>query len=415
MEEVKSLRVLVFTAYFWPENFRINELVLDLASAGHKVYVVTGYPNYPSGTIYPEFKKNKKSFNVLGKVNICRVPCLPRGKGNLSRTFCYLSFVLSVSVWVILFGGKKNFDAAFVYAPSPITVAIPAIIFKFFYSRPILLWVLDLWPETLEALALIRDQRVLRFLTKLVGKIYKSFDHVFGQSQSFVENIAEKGCERRRVSFLGSWSDETITPHASKEFSYIRDKSLFTITFAGNIGLAQDIPSILRAAELLKTHKNIRFLFVGSGSQLSYLREFTQYLGLDDKILSLGQLPITMMPEIYSYSDALLVSLKKESVFAQTIPGKIQSCLYAGKPILGMLDGDGAEVIVSSKSGLVAEAGDYRGLSSNILKMVEMDKIELDIFGMNGREFYKQSFSRKISYEKIEDKLIEVVKAFDCH
>ena len=183
-----------------------------------------------------------------------------------------------------------------------------------------MLWVLDLWPETLEALQVVKAKFALRFLNKTVGWLYKNFDHIFGQSASFVENIVDKGICSSKVSFLGSWSDEYGDKPRTKNHDKLENRDFFTITFAGNIGVAQDIPSIIDAAESLRNEKNIRFLIVGEGSQFQYLKEQISVRRLQNKFMLTGQLPPDAMPEIYSYSDALLVCLRKAEIFSCTIP-----------------------------------------------------------------------------------------------
>lgn len=395
------MRLLVVSQYFWPENFRVNDLVTEIAGRGHQVTVLTGYPNYPSGQVFPAYRKAPKQFTRYGDVLVQRVPMLPRGKGALRLMLNYFTFAVSASIFGAWRLRGQEFDAIFVFEPSPITVGLPAALFRHLKCAPVLFWVLDLWPETLKAMGVFRSPRVLWLVGKLVSFIYKHCDLILAQSRSFVPQILLYCPLGKRVEYFPSWSDSTFdfsvvqaapeVPHAD---------GFFNIMFAGNIGEAQDFPAILDAAEDTQ-EAAIRWLIVGDGRVAAWVREEVKRRGLEKTVLFFGQHPVERMPSFFKHSDALLVSLKNEPIFAMTIPGKVQSYLASGIPILAMLNGEGGEIISKSGAGIAGPAGDGATLARNALRMVAMSAEDRYRMGQRGVELYEKEFERKMLISRL--------------
>ena len=396
------MHILVVTQYFWPENFRINDLVSGFCGLDHEVTILTGCPNYPSGSVFPEFSQNPSAFKRFESANIVRVPIISRGKGGLMLILNYVSFVISATVLGTLRLRGFKFDVIFVFEPSPITVGLPAIFLSYIKRAPLALWVLDLWPQTLEALGVVRSRYLLKAIGGLVTFIYNRCDLILAQSKSFIPQIRQYCQKEIKIEYFPSWSDTTF------DFAIVdlavevpAADGVFSIMFAGNIGDAQDFPAILDAAEALKHNRGVRWLIIGDGRVSEWVRSEVIRRGLEHCFLLLGSYPVDRMPSFYMHADALLVSLKAKSIFAMTIPGKLQSYLASGIPVLAMLNGEGAEIIHSSGAGISSPAGDGLALASAIMKMVNMnvdDRLKMGRAGLalSGEEFNRGALISKL-------------------
>lgn len=399
---VAPMRLLVVTQYFWPENFRINDLVRELVRRGHQVTVLTGVPNYPDGHVFPAFKSDASRFASYEGANVHRVPMLPRGKGGFRLLLNYLSFAISAStvgVWKVR---GQQFDAIFAYEPSPITVGLPAVSLRFTKKAPLLLWVQDLWPETLQAVGAVKSPLILSVVGKLVSFIYKRCDVILAQSKSFIPQIFKYAPSKSRVDFFPNWSDKTLTSDEVNPAPEVPSApGCFSVMFAGNIGDAQDFPAILAAAESLKSHA-IRWLIVGDGRMASWVAEEIKNRGLHDQVLMFGRFPSERMPSFFKHADALLVSLKDEPIFSMTIPSKLQTYLSAGIPVLAMLNGEGSDVVRDSGSGITCGAGDHEGLAKAVLQLSQATPEQRLEMGRKGCELSQREFDRDTLISRLE-------------
>lgn len=389
------MRILVISQYFWPENFRINDLVTEFAARGHDVTVLTGYPNYPSGAVFPEFKAAPESFARFGEVRVVRVPLIPRGQGGLRLMLNYASFAASATLLGAWRLREEKFDVIFVFEPSPITVGLPATFLRYLKRAPVAFWVLDLWPETLEAVGVVRSKTILNAVGKLVSFIYNRCDLILAQSRSFIPQIFKYCRKDGGVQYFPSWSDSVFDFEAVEAAPEVPEGSgHFDIMFAGNIGEAQDFPAIIEAATLLKENDAIRWLIVGDGRASEWVKSEIQKRGLETRVLMLGRYPVDRMPSFYKCADALLVSLRDEPIFSMTIPGKLQSYLAAGIPVLAMLNGEGADIVLKSGAGLACPAGNGAALAEAALNMSRMSDEDRRIMGARGVQLSKTEFDR---------------------
>ncbi|OYT92570.1 MAG: glycosyltransferase WbuB [Burkholderiales bacterium PBB3] len=400
------MRLLVVSQYFWPEDFRINELVANLVKRGHQVTVLTGVPNYPDGNIFQRFRDSPSSHAHYEGADIVRVPMMARGQNSLRLILNYLTFAISASIVGLWKLRGREFDVIFAYEPSPITVGLPAATMRRVKKAPLAFWVLDLWPETLHALGIVRSPVLLKTVGKLVGFIYRRCDLILAQSRSFVPQIRKYAGDARKIVYFPNWAEPVAAAEQTEPADCVPLQSgSFSVMFAGNIGEAQDFPAILGAAEILKTHQNIRWLIVGDGRMAVWVQEEIKRRGLEARFHLLGRHAPDRMPAFFKHADALLVSLKSEPIFAMTIPGKLQSYLAAGKPILAALDGEGAELVRSSYSGLTCAAGDAVGLAAIVLKLSKLPILERDQMGQNGRLVSIRDFDRENLIDGLEENL----------
>lgn len=390
------MNILVVSQYFWPENFRINDLVRELIARGHQVTVLTGRPNYPGGQVFPEFLRDPTSFACFEGAPVHRIPMLARASGSLRLLLNYLSFVMGASLvgpWKLR--GLRP-DVIFVFEPSPVTVGLPAVLLGRLKRCPVVFWAQDLWPETLAAIGVVRHPRALALVAALVRFIYKRCTLVLGQSRSFLPSMARHCDDPEKVRYFPNWAEDVFQRLCDTPAPEIPPApGTFSVLFAGNVGDAQDFPAILNAAERLKHRRDIRWLIVGDGRRSAWVEEQVKERGLNERVLLLGRFPVERMPSFYAHADALLVSLKKDPTFSMTIPGKVQSYLLAGRPIVGMLDGEGADVIRRAEAGLVCQAGDGVALAAAIERFAELPLEERQRMGERGRAYASDEFDRQ--------------------
>lgn len=406
------MKLLVVSQYFHPENFRINELVAHMVRSGHDVTVLTGQPNYPQGRLFDGYGFFQPREESQFGARVIRVPLVPRGKGGGVRlTLNYLSFALtaSIAVWTRLQG---SFDAIFVFQVSPVTVGLPAIAARRRFDAPILLWVLDLWPESVRATGAVRHPRILGLIAALVRWIFARCDAVLVQSRAFGPSTQALGVPAEHIHYFPNWieGEYEVAPTAPLVAT---DDIEFRIVYAGNIGAAQDFPAIVEAADLLR-HRlpQIRWIVAGDGRMAPWLREEVARRNLSERFEFLGQLPASRMPALFADADALLVSLRADPVFAMTVPGKVQSYLASGRPVLAMLDGEGARMIAESGGGLAVPAGDYAELADRIAELVDLDPAERQAIGHRGRAYAMREFERKTLFERLETLLEKAVLSY---
>jgi colanic acid biosynthesis glycosyl transferase WcaI len=398
------MRVLIVSQYFWPENFRVNDLSVELVKRGHVVTVLTGLPNYPDGEIFEDFRKAPANFANLQGVEIVRVPLLPRKKGSLRLMLNYLSFVVTAAV----VGGWKlrgrAFDVVLTNQLSPVTVGLPAAWLAMLKRAPMAMWVLDLWPDTLLALGTVRSPRILNMVGKLVSFIYRRCDLILAQSRSFVPQIRKLAGPKQRIEYFPSWAEDVFQPGTTvTPAPEVPPRAgTFNVMFAGNIGECQDFPCILDAAEHLRDHEHIRWLIVGDGRVAPWVREELQRRGLDERVELLGRHPLERMPSFFAHADALLVTLADQPIFAMTIPGKLQSYFAAGKPVVAALNGEGAELIERTGAGKAAPAGNPQALADAVLELSRLTPQQRDAMGAAGLATSRSEFDRDTIISRME-------------
>ena len=405
------MHVLIVTQYFWPETFRINGLAQGLAKIGHRVTILTGKPNYPTGRFFEGYSFWNRGRETFAESDVIRVPLVPRGNGSGFRLAVnYLSFALSASL-LAPFLVRGPFDVILVYEPSPVTVGLPALVLKRLKRAPILFWVQDLWPESLSATGAVQSKWVLGLVASLVGFIYKSCDLVLVQSRAFVDLVRARGARTDTIRYFPNSADALYCPVEQRT---IRASGVlpdgFRVMFAGNVGAAQSFETILAAAEILRDRHAIHWVILGEGRQSRWVREEIVRRGLGHCVHMLGQHPENSMPEWFARADVLLVTLKSDPIFALTIPSKIQSYMACGRPILAALDGEGARVVKEACAGLVVSAEDAAALAEAVLHMSNMPLSEREMLGQNGRRYFLQEFDRDTLLARLDSWMKELVR-----
>jgi colanic acid biosynthesis glycosyl transferase WcaI len=405
------MRILVVSQYFWPESFRVNELVEQLVARGHDLTVLTGRPNYPDGEVFADFRADPARFGRYGGARVLRVPLKPRGRSSLRLVWNYWSFVF----WGCLLGPwllrGQRFDAIFCFETSPITSAFPALLLRRIKRAPIALWVLDLWPDTLSAVGVVRAPWMLSAVGQMVAFIYRRCDLILAQSRAFFAPIERWSGDPGKTRYFPQWVEsvfEDPSGLAAPPPELAPYAGSFKVMFAGNIGEAQDFPAVLAAAAHLRHRTDICWLIVGDGRAAPAVRAEIERLDLGGRVHLLGRHPLERMPAFFAEADALLVSLKREPIFAMTVPGKVQSYLAAGRPIVAMLDGEGARIVEESGAGYAAPAGDAAALARAVGRLMDQPAPARQAMGQAGRAYAMREFDRAALVSALERWLAEV-------
>tara|TARA_B100000787_G_scaffold163240_1_gene144712 strand:+ start:1936 stop:3831 length:1896 start_codon:yes stop_codon:yes gene_type:complete len=397
------MRILIISQYFWPENFRINEISEFLKKENIEVDVLTGTPNYPEGKIFKDFKDNPDKYNNYNGTRIFRVPIIPRGSGSLfSLFFNYSSFLIS-SITIGSFKLRKNkYDYILTFGTSPITVALTSLFFSKIKNARTIIWVLDLWPDILKDLNIITNKFMLNLLSKITNYTYRSHDTILAQSESFLKQIIK---HNKNTIYFPSWPETIKINELNNELEDIKldkFKNYFKIVFTGNIGQAQDFDRIIKLAKILK-EENVIFIIVGKGRKFEYFEKI-KLLDNIDNIIFMGNYPLEKMCYFHEIADALILTLNSGDALNKTIPGKLSTYMMAGKPIIGVIDGEAKNIINVSKSGICLDLSDDKYIEK-IKTFVNLDKQELKILGNNANTYAVKFFNK----QKILNDLINIL------
>lgn len=395
------MNILVVSQYFYPENFKINDLIFSLKKRGHQITVLTGKPNYSKTHFFDGYGWKSNDFETINDIPVYRANLFSRRNGGAIRLFLnYISFAILASFKVRKI--KGSFDVIFVYQTSPVTVGIPAIFAKKLFKVPIYFWVQDLWPESLTAAGGINNKLVLGFFNSLTKWIYNQSKNVLIQSDGFREYILNQGIPNDKIIYYPNPTEDFYKPlQKVKEHQEFFQNEFFNIVFAGNIGEAQSFKTIINAINNVK-ELPVKVIVLGDGRYKETALNLIKEKGLESYFNFLGSFPPTEMPKFFSHSDALLVSLKKDKIFSLTIPAKIQSYLACGKPIIASIDGEGAKIVKDAKCGVTSPAEDSIALNNIIKELMALDKSSLNQMGNNGRVYYEKEFDRDYLLEKLE-------------
>lgn len=403
LEEKNSLRVLIVSQYFWPENFRINAIVQSLVERGIEVEILTGKPNYPEGVIFSGYRFWGCQREQWRGATLHRVPLLPRGRnsrlGLLANYLSFIFFGLISGSWLVR---KRQYDVIFVYGLSPILLAIPALFIGWLKGRKVVIWVQDLWPESLSATGYIRNPFIIGAVRQVVRLIYRHAELLLAQSRAFEAPVRALASGTPIIYYPNSVDDTFAMPATAETTALDGLGEGFSVMFAGNVGAAQAVGVIVEAASLLKEHADIHFVVLGDGSSRNWMRQEVRQRGLTNLHLP-GRFPEETMPGFMQKASALLVTLADQPIFAVTVPNKVQAYMAAGRPIIACLNGEGARLVVEAKAGLATPAEDAKALADTVLRLYLLPASEREKMGDSGRRYYKEHFD----HGRLIDQLIE--------
>lgn len=380
--------ILVVSQYFYPEQFRVNDICEEWVKKGYEVTVLTGIPNYPVGKFYKGFGFFKKRNEVHKGINIIRIPIIPRGKNSLMLALNYFSFVVSGFIWGLFTRLKP--DRVFIYEVSPMTQALPGVWLSKRRKIPCDIYVLDLWPENFSIITGINNNLVIKSLLRMVNYIYKSSKNIFISSPSFRDSICEKGDYADKIKYWPQFAEDFY----EKKTGILENIEELRIVFAGNIGYAQGLDILPETAIFLKERMlKVKFVIVGDGRYKKELMTTVQKNKVEDYFEFKDKVEANKIPEIFSENHLSLISLSKNEIFKMTLPAKLQSTMACGMPILVAADGEVSKVVEESKSGLVGPSGDATALARNI-ELIFKNRSSLKVYSENSFKYYINNFSK---------------------
>tara|TARA_Y100001970_G_scaffold92819_1_gene116997 strand:- start:754 stop:1986 length:1233 start_codon:yes stop_codon:yes gene_type:complete len=403
--------ILIISPLYNPEINRVNDLVEHLLRKNHNITVVSPIPNYPQGKYYKGYGIFKKRYEKYKNLKIFRILVWPRRNGSKINLFLnYLSFII-FSIIPALFLSFKKFDLVFINQVSPITIAIPGIIVKKIKKIPLVMWVTDLWPESVKDAGNLKSNFIPNLISPIVSYIYNNCSQILVSSRSFIESVKKRTKKKIDITYLPQWGETTFTDNKPTNFKNDTIESIkdFKILFAGNIGIAQDFNCIINAMNEVKNYP-IHLVVLGDGRGKKEAINKINKMELESNISFLGTFPLENMPYFFSKADSLLISLKKSDVFAKTIPAKTQSYMAFGKPILTNADGEVSRIIKESSSGLVADSGNHILLAKNMIKLSKLSSDELQTMSNNCRKYYRNNFNREEILNKLEKTIYEITQ-----
>ena len=387
------MKILVVCQHYYPEPFRVSDMCEGLLKTGHEVFVVTGVPNYPEGKVYADYRNGKNRDEVINGVRVHRCFTIARRNGAIFRFLNYYSFAISSKRYVKKL--KENFDVVLVNQLSPVMMANAGIAYKKKHGKKLVLYSLDLWPESLVAGGISQKSFLYRHYKKVSEKIYGQADKIFVTSKMFSDYFAAQ-FGITDTEYLPQYAEDMFLPDACKK----TPDGNIDLMFAGNVGAVQSVETVIGAARLTQDIKNLRFHIVGDGSELDNIKKLAEGL---KNVFFYGRKPVEEMPKIYSMADAMLLTLNDNRVLSYTLPGKAQAYMAAGKPIIGAIDGEAQTVLSDAKCGFCGKAGDADELADNIRKFIACEnKAEL---AENARNYYLKNFAK----ERFFNRLISVL------
>ena len=399
MGAYSAMKILVVSQYYYPEPFRITDICETLVQKGHQVTVLTGLPNYPEGRVLDDYRRGRKRNETLNGVKVLRTFEIGRGNSRLKLFLNYFSFAVSASLKALLM--KEEYDVVFVNQLSPVMMGIPAIMYKKKHNKKMLLYCLDLWPDSLAAGGVKESSILYKAFLRISKWIYKSADSILVTSNMFKDYFQNTlGLPITNINYLPQYAEDLFsvgvvtiegeTKDSNKEFNFV---------FAGNIGDMQNVETIIKAANELHTHHNITFHIVGAGSKLEECKQLADRFYLTT-VTFYGRRPVEEMPYFYGMADAMLVTLKNNKALSYTLPGRIQSYMAAGRPVIGAINGEASYVIKNANCGLCCNAEDHKELAKLLLQFCNSDIKEQ--MAINAQNYYIENYSKERFIARLE-------------
>lgn len=395
--------ILVISQYFYPEQFRINDICAEWVKRGYKVTVVTGIPNYPQGKYYNGFGLFKKRKETYNGIDIIRLPLIPRGNSSIMLVLNYLSFVFSGCIWKIF--TKIKADYVFIFEVSPMTQALPGVWYANKANIPCYLYVQDLWPENVEIITGIKNKYIINAIGKMVDYIYQGCTKIFTTSKSFTKSIHERGVPMEKIEYWPQFAEDFYEPLDKQEVPEIPEDEAFNIIFAGNIGMAQGLDILPQVANIIKdqSSQKIRFNIVGDGRFKNDFINIVDDMKLNDMFNFIPKQPATRIPELMAANDAAYLGLTDSPLFAKTIPAKLQSYMACGIPSIASASGETAKIIKESNSGYCSDPGNVGELAKNIISISTRIEKDRKQFGKNARDYYDEHFNKTELLNKMDN------------
>lgn len=403
MTQKTKKHILVISQFFYPEQFRINDMCCEWIKRGYQVTVLTGIPNYPQGKYYDGYGLLKKRKELWNGIEIIRIPEIPRGKSTIGMILNYLSFPVSGLFWKIF--TKVKADYVFMFETSPMTQCVIGVWYAKKHEIPLYLYAQDLWPENVEVVTGIKHPLIIQPIQWMVDYIYKNCTEIFVTSPSFVRAVCDrkKKVSEKKVHYWPQYAEEFYVLMNKTRVSEIPDDKSFKIIFTGNVGYAQGLDILPRTADILKRNgKKILFCIVGEGRYLEEFRSEIKKHSVDDMFCLISRQPASRIPELLAAADAAFLSFMKTKLFEMTIPAKLQSYMACGMPVIAAASGETKRIIEEAGCGVCSPSGDAAALAETITVMMKQTSEELQLMKNNSREYFEKHFEKQKLMNELE-------------
>ena len=405
------MKILILTQWFDPEPcFKGLAFARQLARRGDTVEILTGFPNYPDGKVYPGYRVRPWRVERVEGFRVCRVALYPsHDRSALRRSMNYASFALASAILGPFLVHRP--DVIYVYHP-PGTIGIPALLLRWWFSVPIVYDVQDLWPDTIVATGMVSNRTALSVLDKLCRFVYRRADQLVVLSPGFRKALIDRGVPESRIQVIYNWApDDALPTSAGPLSSYNKRPDEFRVVFAGTMGFAQALDAVLEAAAQCAVRvPQARFVFVGGGVDRSRLEMKARNRGLDN-VEFISRQPPSAMRAIFDQADALLVHLKDDALFAVTIPGKTQAYLAAGRPLIMAVRGDAARLVERANAGVLAEPEDPASIAAAVEKLASLLPEDRERIGAAGRAFYQRELAIDVGADQFRELFHRLIQA----
>lgn len=396
------MKILLVTQYFYPEEFKSNDIAFELVKRGHQVDALVGIPNYPEGKYYKGYGLLRKRCEIVNGVNVYRAFQTPRGKGSWRLPFNYLSYVISGCVDVLFHFAWKKYDCVICHETSPIFQAYPGLLVSKLRKIPFYMWVLDIWPDAMRSGGGMKNEKIIAWADRRVKNIYKRCTKILISSKRFTESILPKGDFEDKIVYFPNWSEDMLA--LSSDYDIPQLPEGFKIMVAGNLGKSQNLDAVAEAMLKLRDVPEIKWIFVGDGSRKEWLDRFILKNGLEESAFSFGRFPFAAMPAFYKQADAMLVTLRAEFPhLGMVVPARLQSYMSAGRPVLAMIGPGGQDIIMEADCGYSVNAGDVNAFVKMIREKVLTDRTSFEAKGKNGRKYYEKNYRKGDCIDHLEE------------
>ncbi len=404
------MKILMLTQWFQPEpTFKGLPLARALRDRGHEVEVLTGFPNYPGGKLYPGYRVRPWSRETMDGIRVNRVALYPSHNSNATgRIFNYLSFGSTsalVGPWLV-----RKPDVIHVF--NLVTLDIASGLLRLLKGGRTVLEIQDLWPESVAGTGMMNNRLLLGVLDWWCRAAYRHADRIIAISPGFKRHLADRGVPEDRIEVIYNWCDEASLVLPGRDSGVARELGFagrFNIVFAGNMGLAQALGPVIEAARRLRNQApDVLFTFIGGGIEVDRLKQSASDL---PNVQLLPRRSPSQIGEVLSNADALLVNLKAEPLFEITVPSKIQAYLFAGRPILCGVKGDAADLVCRAGAGLPFTPEDPDALAETVLTLRGLGADGLRLMGDNGRAFYREHLAMERGVRRMEEAFASVLAA----
>lgn len=407
------MRIGILSQWYDPEPASAavpGVLARGLRARGHKVRVLTGFPNYPTGKLADGYRLRSHLVEHRDGIEVHRVALYPSHDENAWRRAAnYTSFAATATGYA--FRLLRDVDVLWVHY-TPATVSFPALVLRVIGGVPFIVHIQDLWPETVLDSGFIKSSRAQAVLERGIhawcDRTYRLASSIAVISPGMKRVLADRSVSEGKIHVVPNWADEDLFVPRPYDFALARELGFvgrFTLMYAGSLGKPQALEAAVRAAALLDDVPSFQLVFVGSGTEESRLRSLADDLDLGDRVKFFRPRPVAEMPALLRAADAQLISLRDRDLSAITTPSKVQAALAAGRPIVAAVRGDAAELVESAGAGLSCAPESPEALAAVIRKLAELPASDREALGRSGQRYYRSH----LAVDRAVDRLVRLL------